>query len=74
MRAFGVVVVEDLTITNMVRTATGTVERPGRNVRQKAGLNRAIAGQAWGRTVTLLEYKTRDRGGLVVKVPAAAWW
>nr|WP_225311633.1 RNA-guided endonuclease TnpB family protein [Microbispora cellulosiformans] len=69
-RTYGVVVVEDLPIMNMVRSATGTVERPGRNVRQKAGLNRAITGQAWGRTVTLLEYKTRDRGGLVVKVPA----
>ncbi|WP_405084307.1 RNA-guided endonuclease InsQ/TnpB family protein [Microbispora sp. NBC_01389] len=69
-RTFGVVVVEDLTITTMVRSAKGTIERPGRNVRQKAGLNRAITGQAWGRTVTLLEYKTRDRGGLVVKVPA----
>ncbi|MEU9885069.1 transposase [Sphaerisporangium sp. NPDC051011] len=67
---FGVVVVEDLKITNMVRSATGTIERPGRNVRQKAGLNRAISGEAWGRTVALLEYKTRDRGGLVVKVPA----
>ncbi|WP_405088223.1 RNA-guided endonuclease InsQ/TnpB family protein [Microbispora sp. NBC_01389] len=69
-RTFGVVVVEDLTITNMVRSASGTIDQPGRNVRQKAGLNRAITGQAWGRTVTLLEYKTRDRGGLMVKVPA----
>ncbi|MEU8193224.1 transposase [Microbispora amethystogenes] len=69
-RTFGVIVVEDLQITTMVRSATGTIERPGRNVRQKAGLNRAITGQAWGRTITLLEYKTRDRGGLVVKVPA----
>jgi putative transposase len=68
--AFSVIVVEDLQITNMVRSAKGTIERPGRNVRQKAGLNRAITGQAWGRTVTLLEYKTRDRGGPVVKVPA----
>ena len=67
---FSVVVVEDLTITNMVRSATGTVENPGVNVTQKAGLNRSIAGQAWGRTVTLLEYKTSDRGGRVVKVPA----
>ena len=67
---FSVVVVEDLKITNMVRSAKGTIERPGRNVRQKAGLNRAITGEAWGRTVTLLEYKTHDRGGLVVKVPA----
>ncbi|MFF3672042.1 RNA-guided endonuclease InsQ/TnpB family protein [Microtetraspora malaysiensis] len=67
---FSVVVVEDLKITNMVRSAKGTIEQPGRNVRQKAGLNRAIVGEAWGRTLTLLEYKTRDRGGLVVKVPA----
>ncbi|WP_435845675.1 zinc ribbon domain-containing protein [Streptomyces exfoliatus] len=40
------------------------------NVRQKAGLNRAIAAEAWGRTVTMLEYKSADRGGTVVKVPA----
>ena len=31
---------------------------------------RLIAGEAWGRTVTLLEYKTKDRGGKVGKVPA----
>jgi putative transposase len=67
---FSVIVVEDLKITNMVRSAKGTTERPGRNVAQKAGLNRAITGEAWGRTVTLLEYKTRDRGGQVVKIPA----
>lgn len=63
--------VEDLTITNMVKSARGTVEAPGKNVRQKAGLNRAIAGEAWGRTVTLLEYKAAQRGGSIVKVPAA---
>ncbi len=68
--AFSVIVMEDLKIINMVRSAKGTIERPGRNVRQKAGLTRAITGEAWGRTVTLLEYKTRDRGGQVLKVPA----
>jgi putative transposase len=62
--------VEDLQITNMVKSAKGTVEAPGTNVRQKAGLNRAIAAEAWGRTVTLLEYKAAQRGGQVVKVPA----
>lgn len=62
--------VEDLTITNMVKSARGTVENPGAQVRQKVGLNRAIAQEAWGRTVTLLEYKTAERGGQVVKVPA----
>lgn len=68
---FGMIAVEDLKITNMLASAKGTIEAPGKNVAQKAGLNRAIAGQAWGRTVTLLEYKTRDRGGQVVRVPAA---
>ncbi|WP_326830112.1 transposase [Streptosporangium sp. NBC_01810] len=67
---FSVVVVEELKITNMMRSARGTVENPGVNVARKAGLNRSIAGQAWGRTVTLLEYKTSERGGQVVKVPA----
>ncbi|NGO69565.1 RNA-guided endonuclease InsQ/TnpB family protein [Streptomyces boncukensis] len=62
--------VEDLAITNMVKSAKGTVEAPGTNIRQKAGLNRAIAGEAWGRTVTMLEYKAAQRGGIVVKVPA----
>ncbi|MBW5484602.1 RNA-guided endonuclease InsQ/TnpB family protein [Streptomyces bambusae] len=62
--------VEDLAITNMVKSAKGTVEAPGKNIRQKAGLNRSIAGEAWGRTVTLLEYKAAARGGQVVKVPA----
>ncbi|MER6829915.1 transposase, partial [Streptosporangium sp. NPDC000563] len=67
---FSVIKVEDLKIKNMVRSARGTIENPGRNVAHKAGLNRSIAGEAWDRTVTLLEYKTRDRGGQVVKVPA----
>ncbi|MFE3221727.1 RNA-guided endonuclease InsQ/TnpB family protein [Streptomyces antimycoticus] len=69
-RTFSRIGVEDLAITNMVKSAKGTLDNPGRNVRQKAGLNRAIAGEAWGRAVTMLEYKTADRGGSVVKVPA----
>ncbi|MFB7370188.1 RNA-guided endonuclease InsQ/TnpB family protein [Streptomyces sp. NPDC056222] len=68
---FSRVGVEDLAITSMVKSARGTAEAPGRNVRQKAALNRAITEEAWGRTVTMLEYKTADRGGLVVRVPAA---
>ncbi|MFF0736185.1 zinc ribbon domain-containing protein [Streptomyces chartreusis] len=55
----------------MVKADKGTLESPGRNVRKKAGLNRSIAGEAWGRTVTLLEYKMADRGGTVVRVPAS---
>ncbi|MBT2510252.1 transposase [Streptomyces sp. ISL-98] len=69
-RTYGTVVVEALTITNMVKSAKGTVEEPGKNVAQKSGLNRSISGEAWGRTVTMLTYKTAHRGGTLVKVPA----
>src|ERR1039458_6171674 len=41
------VFVEDLKVSNMSRSAAGTVEQPGRNVKQKAGLNRSILDQGW---------------------------
>lgn len=67
---YSVVVVEDLNITNMVKSAKGTVERPGKSVAQKSGLNRAISQEAWGRTARLLTYKTARHGGTLHKVPA----
>ncbi|MCX5441411.1 transposase [Streptomyces sp. NBC_00063] len=69
-RQYGTVVVEQLQITNMVKSAKGTIENPGRNVAQKSGLNRSISQEAWGRTVTLLTYKAARQGGTLVKVPA----
>lgn len=69
-RTYGTVVVEALTITNMVKSAKGTVDQPGRNVAQKSGLNRSISGEAWGRTVSMLAYKTGRHGGTLHKVPA----
>lgn len=67
---YSVIVVEDLNITNMVKSAKGTDEEPGKNVAQKSGLNRSISQEAWGRTVTMLTYKTARHGGTVHKVPA----
>ncbi|MFJ8637105.1 RNA-guided endonuclease InsQ/TnpB family protein [Streptomyces sp. NPDC093568] len=64
------VVVEQLNIKNMVKSARGTIEEPGRNVGQKSGLNRSISQEAWGRTVTMLTYKTARHGGTLHKVPA----
>ncbi|MDO0912092.1 transposase [Streptomyces sp. DT2A-34] len=69
-RAYGVIVVEDLDIPNMVKSARGTIDNPGKNVAQKSGLNRSISQEAWGRTVTMLTYKTARHGGTLHKVPA----
>jgi len=60
-RRFDVIRVEDLRIGNMTRSAKGTRENPGRNVRAKAGLNRGILGSGWGLLVRRLEDKASGR-------------
>ena len=67
-RRFDVIRVEDLKVANMTRSAKGTAERPGRNVRAKAGLNRGISRSGWGLLVRRLEDKAPRR---VEKVPPA---
>lgn len=67
-RSYGTVVLEDLAIRNMTRSAKGTTEAPGTNVRQKAGLNRAILDQGWFGFETVLAYKLEERGGYLCKV------
>lgn len=56
-RRSDVIRVEDLRLRNMTRSAKGTVADPGRNVRQKAGLNRGILAHGWGLLVQRLEQK-----------------
>ena len=65
------VVVEDLRVSSMTRSARGTIEEPGTNVAAKSGLNRAILDQGWGEFRRQLEYKCAWRGGTLVAVPAA---
>jgi len=65
---FDVIRVEDLNVKSMTRSARGTIQKPGRNVAQKAGLNRGILRSGWGLLVTRLEQKAPGR---VEKVKAA---
>jgi putative transposase len=60
---------EDIKVKNLTASASGTLAEPGRNVRQKAGLNRSILASAWGLTRTLSRYKARRLHKLVVLVP-----
>ena len=56
-KSHGVVIVEGLRIQNLTRSARGTIEHPGSNIRAKAGLNRSILGMAWGKAGRMLAYK-----------------
>ena len=60
-RRFDLIRVEDLQIGKMTRSAKGTRDNPGRNVRQKAGLNRGILRSGWGLLVRRLEEKAPGR-------------
>jgi putative transposase len=60
-RRFDLIRIEDLQIKNMTRSAKGTRGDSGRNVRQKAGLNREILRSGWGLLARRLEEKALGR-------------
>ena len=60
-RRFDLIRIEDLQIANMTRSAKGTRENPGRNVRAKARLNLGILASGWGLLVRRLEEKASGR-------------
>ena len=65
---FGFIAIEDLDVRSMTGSAKGTAARPGRNVRAKAGLNKALLNHGLGEFRRQLEYKAAWRGGVVVAV------
>jgi transposase len=60
-RRFDLIRFEDLRVKQMTRSARGTLDVPGRNVRQKAGLNRGILKAGWAALATRLEQKAPGR-------------
>ncbi|MFU8852367.1 RNA-guided endonuclease InsQ/TnpB family protein [Micromonospora sp. SL1-18] len=68
---YAIVKIERLDIHAMTTTAKGTIEEPGINVRQKAGLNRAILDKGWGLFHTALDNRARFTGTRIGRVPAA---
>ena len=60
-RRFDLIRIEDLRITGMTRSVKGKQAKPGRNVRQKAGLNREIMRSGWGLLARRLEDKAPGR-------------
>lgn len=67
-KTHAVIVLEDLQVKNMSKSARGTADEPGRMVAQKAGLNKSILDQGWGMFRRMLEYKQLWRGGELIAV------
>jgi len=69
-KSHAMVCIEDLQVTNMSRSSKGDSEKPGKRVRQKSGLNKAILDQGWFEFRRQLEYKLNWHGGMLIAVPA----
>ncbi|MDY0963073.1 transposase [Massilia sp. CFBP9026] len=63
------VCIEDLQVRNLSRSTRGTIDQPGKKVRQKSSLNHAILDQGWGEFRRQLDYKMAWCGGVLVAVP-----
>jgi len=68
-KSHAMVCIEDLQVRNMSRSAAGTADAPGRNVRAKSGLNKAILDQGWAEFRRQLDYKLAWSGGHLIAVP-----
>lgn len=64
-----IIVIEDLRVSDMSRSARGSRVQPGENVRRKSLLNKAILDQGWHEFRRQLEYKQAWRGGKVIAIP-----
>ena len=64
------VCIEDLQVRNMSKSSKGSSDQPGKMVKQKSGLNRAILDQGWGEFRRQLEYKVGWQGAILLAVPA----
>ena len=63
-----VIVLEDLKVKNMTKSAKGTQQEPGRNVAAKSGLNKSILDQGWYELKRQLQYKQEWKGGQLILI------
>jgi putative transposase len=70
-RNFSKVILEDLKVKNMTKSAKGTAEAPGRNVKAKSGLNREMLNVSPYQIRQQLTYKLEATGGEVIAVNPA---
>lgn len=63
------VCLEDLQVRNMSKSAAGSTQMPGKQVRAKAGLNKSILDQGWFEFRRQLGYKLSWSGGDLILAP-----
>lgn len=65
---YDLIAIEKLLISNMTKSSKGTLENPGKMVKQKSGLNRSILDASWGKFFEILIYKAEEANKIVQQV------
>ncbi len=68
VRDHDVIVIEDLRVTTMTRSASGTLAEPGTNVAAKSGLNKSILDAGWSQFALILTAKAASAGRTIIRV------
>lgn len=68
VRVYAIIALEKLNLRRMTRSARGTDECPGRNVRAKAGLNRAMLDASFGLCRSMIVAKAEEAGRRIIEV------
>ena len=66
---YALVAMESLHIKNMSRSSRGILEAPGKNVKQKSGLNREMLDTAPASLISMIRYKAEEAGNEFVETP-----
>ena len=65
---YDLICMEDLNVKGMTKSSKGTIEKPGKKVKQKSGLNRSLSDVSLGSFVSMIDYKTKFDGKHTVKI------
>jgi len=68
VKSHSLIVMEELKIKEMSKSARGTKEEPGEKVKAKSGLNRSILDQGWHTFQNQLSYKLDWKGGKLILI------
>jgi putative transposase len=67
--SYSIIGIEDkLDIKRMTKSARRTIDKPGKNVQQKANLNRAILEAGISMFASMMKYKAEEAGSLIIGV------
>lgn len=62
---YDIISFEDLKLKNMTKSAKGDIDKPGKNVPQKSGLNRSLLENSLGKICQFTEYKAIKHGKII---------